>query len=136
MTTATQTRRPAALGVVLWLVGGYLVLSWLTVVAIIVLSSVDPHLVNIQAWVRGIIIAVTSILTFLFARRAARGSQRGLLRLRIIVAILLVAVIAVLFFVPLPAWMVVEQAVCGALLAGTAVLVFRRGRGASAASAV
>ncbi|WP_426515990.1 hypothetical protein ACPPVQ_15325 [Diaminobutyricibacter sp. McL0618] len=109
-----------------WLVGAYAVLSILTVLAIVVLQFVAPHLVSPQAWVRGIIIAATSILTFAFARRAAQGSPRALLRLRIVVAILLVAVVAVLFFLPLPVWMVIEQAVCGALLLATALIIFRR----------
>ena len=103
-------------------------LSILTVIAIAILSGVAPDLVSPQAWVRGIIIAATSILTFAFARRAAHGSPRALLRLRIVVAILLVAVVAVLFFLPLPVWMVVEQAVCGALLLATAIIIFRRSR--------
>jgi hypothetical protein len=109
-----------------WLVGAYAALSLLTVVAIIILTIVAPHLVSPQAWVRGIIIAATSILTFAFARRAAQGSPRALLRLRVVVAILLVAVVAVLFFLPLPLWMVIEQAVCGALLLATALIIFRR----------
>jgi hypothetical protein len=129
--TTTTDRRAAgshapAFRAVLWLVGAYAVLSILTVVAIAILSGIAPELVSPQAWVRGIIIAVTSILTFAFARGAAQGSARALLRLRIVVAILLVAVVAVLFFLPLPAWMIVEQAVCGALLLATAILIFRK----------
>ena len=131
-TKTTPADRAAAASVapglrtVTWLVGAYAVLSILTVIAIAILSAVAPDLVSPQAWVRGIIIAATSILTFAFARRAARGSARALLRLRIVVAILLVAVVAVLFFLPLPVWMVVEQAVCGALLLATAIIIFRR----------
>ena len=108
-----------------WLVGAYLVLSCLTVVAVVVLSLTAPSLVTTQAWVRSIIIAATSILTFLFAVRAGRGDDRALLRLRIVVVILLVAVVLVLFFLPLPLWMVIEQAVCGALLLATAIIIFR-----------
>ena len=130
-TKTTPADRAAAVSVapgfrtVTWLVGAYAVLSILTVIAIAILSGVAPDLVSPQAWVRGIIIAATSILTFAFARRAAHGSPRALLRLRIVVAILLVAVVAVLFFLPLPVWMVVEQAVCGALLLATAIIIFR-----------
>jgi hypothetical protein len=111
--------------VVTRLVGAYAVLSGLTVVAIVTFASVAPSLVNPQAWVRGIIVAVTSLLTFAFARRAAAGSPRALLRLRIIVAIILVAIGAVLFLVPLPGWMIVEQIVCGILLLATASFIFR-----------
>jgi hypothetical protein len=85
-----------------WFVGAYLVLSMLTVAAIITFSDIAPNLVTPQAWVRGIIVAATSILTFVFANRAARGNQRALLRLRIVVAVILVAIAAVLLFLPLP----------------------------------
>lgn len=108
-----------------WLVGVYVGLSTLTVAAIITFSAVAPGLVNPQAQVRGIIVAATSLLSFVFASRAARGDTRALLRLRIVVAIVIVAVIAVLFFVPLPSWMVVEQAACGAVLAAVAVIILR-----------
>ena len=98
------------------LVGSYLALSVLTVAMVVVLSQLAPHLVNPQAWVRSIIVAATSLLTFRFATMAARGKPRALLRLRIVVSILLIAIVAVLFFLPLPLWMVIEQAVCGLLL--------------------
>jgi hypothetical protein len=122
MTIQTTDQRTRA---VTWLVGAYVVLSGLTVVAIATFASVAPSLVNPQAWVRGIIVAVTSLLTFVFARRAAAGNTRALLRLRIIVVVILVAIGAVLFLVPLPGWMIVEQIACGILLLATAVLIFR-----------
>jgi Flp pilus assembly protein TadB len=75
--------------------------------------------------VRGVIVAATSFLSFRFATRAARGDARALLRLRIVVAIVTVAVVAVLMFVPLPSWMVVEQVACGVLLAAVAVVILR-----------
>ena len=108
------------------LVGAYLALSLLTVAAIATFADVDPKLVSPQAWVRGVVVAATSVLTFVFARRAARGDPRALLRLRIVVGVLLVAFAAVIAFVPLPAWMLVEQLACGALLLATATLIFRR----------
>ena len=119
-----QTTDPRARAVT-WLVGAYAVLSGLTVAAIATFASVAPSLVNPQAWVRGIIVAVTSLLTFVFARRASAGNARALLRLRIIVVVILVAIGAVLFLVPLPGWMIVEQIACGILLLATAVLIFR-----------
>jgi hypothetical protein len=122
MTIQTTDQRTRA---VTWLVGAYVVLSGLTVVAIATFASVAPSLVNPQAWVRGIIVAVTSLLTFVFARRASAGNARALLRLRIIVVVILVAIGAVLFLVPLPGWMIVEQIACGILLLATAVLIFR-----------
>jgi len=108
------------------LIGGYVALSVLTVATVITLSKLAPDQVNPQAWVRSIIVAATSLLTLRFAVLAAQGRPRALLRLRIVVSILFVAIIAVLFFVPLPLWMVIEQCACGLLLAGTAVVIFRR----------
>ncbi|MFI7416183.1 hypothetical protein [Nonomuraea sp. NPDC049684] len=69
--------------------------------------------------------AATSVLTFAFARRARRGGDRALLRLRIVLVVILVAVVGVLLFLPLPGWMVAEQGVCGVLLLCAAVLAFR-----------
>jgi hypothetical protein len=67
-----------ALRPVQWLVGAYLVLSMLTVAAMAVLSDVAPSLVSSTAWGRGIIVAATSVLTFVFASRAAKGNSRAL----------------------------------------------------------
>jgi hypothetical protein len=114
-----------ALHTVKWLVGAYAVLSVLTVAVMITFSTVAPNLVNPQAQVRSVIVGATSVLTFVFAARAARGHQRALLRLRIVVGVILVAVVAVLFVLSLPSWMIVEQAVCGVILAVTAVLIYR-----------
>lgn len=105
-----------------FLVGCYLVISLLTVVAIIVLSN-DPKLVNDQAWWRGIIVALTSILMFAFTVSASRGSSRGLLRLRLVSAIVFVAFAIILFVLPLPDWMRIEQAVCAVILLVIVVLV-------------
>lgn len=126
--TLERQRTIPAFRAVRWLVGAYLILSMLSVAAIIALSAIAPDLVTPQAWVRGIIVAATSVLTFVFASRAAKGSQRALLRLRIAVAVILIAIGAVLFFLPLPLWMMIEQAACGALLAATAVIILGQGR--------
>jgi hypothetical protein len=105
-------------------IGAYLVLSCLTVAAIAVLSALAPAQVSPQAWVRGVIVAATSILTLLFANGAVKGRPRALLRLRIVLVVLVAAVAGVLFFLVLPGWMVIEQAVCGALLMSAAVAAF------------
>jgi hypothetical protein len=105
------------------LLGAYLALSWLTVAALATFAAIAPTLDTPQAWFRAVIVAGTSVLTFIIAGRAAKGRGRALLRLRIIVPVILIAIIAVLLFLPLPLWMIIEQAVCGLLLLITAVLV-------------
>jgi hypothetical protein len=117
--------------IVKFLIGAYLVLSILTVAAVITLTNIAPDQVNPEAWVRSIIVAATSILTFVFANRAATGQARAVLRLRIVVAVILAAIVGVLFFVPLPAWMIVEQAACGILLLLSALIIFRPQRTAT-----
>ncbi|WP_433444914.1 hypothetical protein [Nonomuraea sp. CA-141351] len=113
------------------LVAAYTALSLLTVAAVAVFSAVAPSLVSPQAWVRGVVVAATSILTLAFARRAQHAGDRALLRLRIVLVVILVAVVGVLLFLPLPAWMVAEQSVCGLLLLAAAVLAFRASPGRS-----
>ncbi len=98
------------------LTAAYMLLSIATVGAVLALSVLAPAQVTPQAWVRSSIVAITSVLTYVFARRAERGEPRALLRLRIVVVILLVAFTTVLIFLPLPVWMVVEQAICLVLL--------------------
>ncbi|MGV9301205.1 hypothetical protein [Amycolatopsis sp. NPDC003676] len=105
------------------LTGAYLALSVLTLGAIFLLRN-DPSMVTDVVWVRATIVAASALLTFLFARSAARGSKRGLLRLRIVSAVMTVAII-VIVSIPgfLPLWVRLEQGVCGLLLLGVVVLV-------------
>ncbi|MCX4637099.1 hypothetical protein OG775_18495 [Streptomyces platensis] len=105
------------------LVGCYVGLSALTLVAIILLRN-HPDLVTDAVWVRATIVVATSLLMASFAARAARGHRRPYLRLRWTSGIMLVA-IAVIIAVPgaFPLWLKVEQGVCGLLLAGVVVRV-------------
>ncbi|RKR76082.1 hypothetical protein [Frondihabitans australicus] len=103
----------------------YAGLSVAAVAALAVLTAVAPHEVSSAAWIRGVIVALTSLLTLRFAVAATRRRPRALLRLRIVSVILIVAFAVVLFVLPLPAWMVVEQLACLVVLAGLAVVAFR-----------
>jgi hypothetical protein len=105
------------------LVGAYLAISALTLVTAFVLRG-DPAIVNTAVWIRGTIVVASAILTLSFLIRAARGSRRAYLRLRIVSAVMLVA-IAVIIAVPdpFPLWMKIEQGVCGLLLLGVVLLV-------------
>src|ERR1044072_1543407 len=46
-------------------------------------------------WVRATLVVASSLLTFAFARSAARGSRKGLLRLRIVARVMLVGIVAI-----------------------------------------
>jgi hypothetical protein len=105
------------------LAGGYLAISVLALMAIVVLRN-DHAAVNAAVWTRGTIVAASAVLTYALTARAARGSRRAYLRLRIITAVM-VAAIAVIITLPgtFPLWMKIEQGVCGLLLIGVAVTV-------------
>ncbi|WP_033260744.1 hypothetical protein [Amycolatopsis vancoresmycina] len=108
---------------VLLLTGAYAGLSLLTLVVIVVFRD-HPAMVTDAVWVRATLVVASSLLTFAFARSAARGSRKGLLRLRIVAAVMLVA-IAVIVVLPglFPLWLRIEQAACGLLLLGVTLLV-------------
>ena len=103
------------------LVGGYLAISVLTLLAIVLMRN-DAGAVNSAVWVRGIIVVVSAAVTFILTVRAARGSRPAYRRLRIISAVMVVA-IAVIIALPgtFPVWMKIEQAVCGLALLGVAM---------------
>ncbi|MEU6332633.1 hypothetical protein ABZ851_36115 [Streptomyces sp. NPDC047049] len=116
------------------LVGGYALLSGLTLLAVILLRH-HADLVTDAVWVRASIVVATSLLMVSFAVRAGRGHSRSYLRLRLASGIMLVA-IAVIVALPgaFPVWLRAEQGVCGMLLLGVVVLVNgRRMRSAFAA---
>ncbi len=105
------------------LVGAYLGISVLTVVAIVALRD-NAAAVNAAVWTRGTIVVASALLLFSVATRAARGSRNAYRRLRIISGVL-VAAIAVIIALPgtFPLWMKIEQGVCGLILVGVVVIV-------------
>jgi hypothetical protein len=116
------------------LAGCYLGLSGLTLVAVVLLRHHSAE-VNPAVWTRGAIVAVSALLTFALTARAARGARRAYLRLRLLTAVMVVA-IAVIIALPgtFPLWMKIEQGACGVLLLGVATLLNgRRLRSAFAA---
>lgn len=94
------------------LVGSYLTLSILTVVAVFLMRH-HAGLVNPAVWVRTCIVAASAALMMSLVIREARK------RLRIVSTVMLVA-IAVILAVPgdFPLWLKLEQAICGLLLVG------------------
>lgn len=108
------------------LTGAYLTISVLTVAAVVLLRH-HPSLVADAVWVRTTIVAASALLLTVFAVRAAGGSARAYLRLRIVSAIVLVAT-AVVVAVPgaFPPWLRIEQAVCGLFLLGVVAIANSR----------
>lgn len=105
------------------LVGAYVAISVLTLVAIVLLRD-HPDLVTDAVWVRATIVVLSSLLTFLFTRQAANGSRAGYRRLRLVSAIMLVAIVVIVALPgAFPVWLRIEQAFCGLLLLGVVLQV-------------
>jgi hypothetical protein len=118
-----QPRSRSAFRTVRVLVSGYLGLSVLTLVAIFLLRD-NKTMVTDAVWVRATIVVASALLTLSFAVRAARGSRRAFLRLRIVSGVMLVAIVVIVALPgAFPVWLRIEQGVCGALLLGVVVLV-------------
>lgn len=115
--------RRTAFRPVLILLAGFLVVSAAMEAVLIVLSATKGA-IDSTIWTRCSLVLGSSIVLLLFAVRAARGSRRSWLRVRIISPIVVTAVVVVVS-IPgfLPDWVRVEQGVCGALVLGAAILV-------------
>jgi hypothetical protein len=122
-TSPEQLPKPTALHSVNRLVGCYLGISVLTLVAIVVMRN-NTAAVNDAVWTRGVIVVASALLMTTFVARAARGHTRAYLRLRLVSAIMVVAV-AVIIALPgtFPLWMKIEQGGCGVLLIGVVLIV-------------
>ena len=69
------------------------------------------------------IVVAAAGLMLLFAARAMQGSRGAYRRLRIISIVTVVAIAAIIASPgPFPAWLKVEQGLCGLIMAGVAVL--------------
>ena len=102
---------------------GYLALSVLTLASIVARRH-DAHAVNSAVWTHGVIVTASAFLTLVFTIRAARGSRRAYLRLRIVSIIMPLAIVGIIALPgTFPLWMKIEQAVCGVMLVAIAVLV-------------
>lgn len=127
MNATGTTRKPQVMRSTTALVGTYFGISALTLGAIALMRG-DTSMVNSAVWIRGTIVAASSLLSLLFALGAARGSRRAYLRLRIVSAVMVVAVAAVIALPgTFPLWLKIEQGVCGLLLLAVVVIVNGRG---------
>lgn len=121
--TELQANSPKAFSLVKALLVGYLAVSVLTLTAIVLLRN-DVSVVNPAVWIRGTIVAASSVLTLAFAAGAARGSRGAYRRLRVITAVMPVAIVVIIALPgTFPLWMKLEQAVCGVLLLGVVAVV-------------
>jgi hypothetical protein len=123
ISTMNDTRTVAAFRSVRRLAGAYVAISVLTLVAIVLMRR-NAALVNPAVWIRASIVTASSMLMAAFVAGAARGSARAYLRLRLVSAIMVVA-IAVIVSLPgtFPVWLKIEQGVCGAILIGVVAIV-------------
>lgn len=108
------------------LVGLYATVSVLTFAGLVAYR--DSSSVTQPVWVRISIVAVSSLILFALTLRAARGSRGAFRRLRILSAVMLVAIVVIVSLPGMfPVWMRIEQSVCGVLL--LAVVAVSNGRG-------
>jgi hypothetical protein len=99
------------------LLGGYLAAGVLTLAAAAVLSRTDSSAVNAAVWIRGTFVAAGALVMFLCAGRAARGSRGAYRRLRILSAVTVAAIVAVVSLPgTFPLWMKADQVACGLVL--------------------
>src|SRR6476646_469459 len=120
-----QTQYPrsqAAFRTVKLILGGYLGISVLTLVAAILLRG-NAAIAPIAVLVRGTIVVAHALINLLFAARMSRGSRIGYRLLRLSSAAMVVA-IAVIIAIPgdFPVWFKIEQGVCGLLLLGAVIV--------------
>lgn len=105
------------------LVGGYLGISVLTLLAIALLRD-DSAVVNDAVWIRGGAVVAGALVMFASALRAAHGSRAAYRRLRIVSGVMIGAIVLVVALPgTFPLWLKIEQGVCGLLLIGVAVIV-------------
>jgi hypothetical protein len=108
------------------LLGGYALLSVLTLLAIVVFSG-NPDIVTDAVWIRGGILAVASVVTFALGVSMARGSRSNYRRVQIIAIAQVVAILVIESFPgAFPIWFKIENGVSGALLVIVALVTFAR----------
>jgi hypothetical protein len=115
--TARTVRRARMLAVALTTVN-------LLNVGYLILLHGDPRIVTDAAWGRSLILLIAGLALIFFTTGLGYGSYRSYLCVRVESIALLVSVV-VMIAIPglLPAWMKIEQAVCGVILLALVLLV-------------
>ncbi|MGH3167066.1 MAG: hypothetical protein ACRDN0_14405 [Trebonia sp.] len=108
-------------------IGGYIVLTVGTVLALIVLAAVAPRLATSDAWGHAVIVVIFVILLPLRMRAARKGSTRAL-RAVVVMAVVVFLVNVVEAALPhaFPGWMRIEMVVIAVLMALLAGLLTGR----------
>jgi cytochrome bd-type quinol oxidase subunit 2 len=122
MLDLTHPRTAQAFRTIRRLLLAYLAVSVAALAAIVAMRN-DAAEVNSAVWTRASIVAVTAAVMLLFAAKAAEGSRGAYRRLRIISIVTVVAIAAIIAsHGTFPAWLKVEQGLCGLIMAGVAVV--------------
>ncbi|MEV4822620.1 hypothetical protein [Micromonospora sp. NPDC049274] len=109
------------LNTVVKLLAAFLVISVSTVVAVVLMRH-NPALVTTAVWIRTPLVAASAAVLLLLSRRAAAGHRSSFRRLRIIAMVVLAAIVGVVAWPgAFPAWLRIEQAVCGVFVASVVV---------------
>lgn len=108
------------------LLTAFLVISLCTVAAVVLMRH-HPDLVTPAVWIRTPLVAASAAVLLLLARRAAAGHRGSFRRLRIISMVVLAAIVGVVAWPgAFPAWLRVEQAVCGVFMLSVVVRTNQR----------
>jgi len=129
--TRRKTREPrsADLSAASALVGAYVALTVSTLVALVVMSALAPHLATQEAWGHAVIVAIFAIVLPLRMRAAQQGRGRALRAVKIIaVALLAVNVVEAALPHAFPAWMRIEMTATALMMALLIGLLTRRVR--------
>jgi hypothetical protein len=130
MNTTSRTKQElgqpntwSALRGVRLLVGIYLGISVLTLVGVFLLRH-NASAVNAAVWIRTVVVAASALLMLSFTVRAANGAGRAYLRLRLVSAIMVVAIVVIIALPgTFPLWLKIEQGICGLILVGVVTIV-------------
>lgn len=118
------------LRVVAGLIAAYAFIALGTVVALGVLSAVEPRVATTPAWVHAVIVLVFAVVLPLRLRAVAKGSRRALIAVGIIAAVLVVVnVVEALIPGLFPLWMRVEMVAIAVVMASVILFVVWHGIG-------
>jgi len=108
------------------LVRAYVVLTIGTIIALIMMEAVAPHLATQEAWGHAVIVVLFAVLLPLRLRAARKGSADALRAVAIIASVLLaVNVVEAALPHAFPGWMRIEMAVIALLMAVLVTMVIR-----------